>query len=232
MQKYIIDFIKNKMDIDYNNNKDEHVGDGDNNMDDTEKLELNEKSTNHNNNNNNRLYDRHIRECQKRKENGNEEYRTNNYGRASFEYKIGLSYIQEYEKNIFKGDHGDNDNGNDKGDINETTDQNNNNSILNMVVQKNKIKDRLLNQEQKEQILELFQSLYLNLSQVALKRKQYAKAIEYSSHVIHLNPFHPKALYRRSVAYLNRGNIEASKKDFQILFNHYPNLEFDDDKEI
>lgn len=63
-------------------------------------------------------YHRHIIECQKRKEKGNEEYRNGNYERASFEYKIGLSYIREYEKDILEKD-GDNDCGNNKENMDE-----------------------------------------------------------------------------------------------------------------
>ena len=216
------------MDIDCNNNnKDEHVFDDvHDNINDNKKLELSEELTT-----SNKLYDRHIMECQKRKENGNEEYRNNNYGRASFEYKIGLSYIQEYEKNILEKDN-HNDHANNKEDINETTNQNNNSSNNNPIfdmVQKNKRMEPL-NENEKELVKDLLLSLYLNLTQVALKRKQYSKAIEYASHVIiYIDPFHPKALYRRSLAYLNRGDIDASINDLQTLSNHCPD---NSDKEI
>jgi regulator of sirC expression with transglutaminase-like and TPR domain len=87
------------------------------------------------------------------------------------------------------------------------------------MVQKNKRMEPL-NQEEKEKVQDLLQSLYLNLAQVALKKKQYSKTVDYASHVIRLNPSHPKALYRRSLAHLNRGDVDSSRRDFQDLLKH------------
>lgn len=87
------------------------------------------------------------------------------------------------------------------------------------LVQRNQ-KTEPLSEGEKERIQNLLESLHLNLAQTAFKRKQYSKAIEHASHVLHHNPSHSKALYRRSVAYLNHGDIGASRKDFQTLLNH------------
>lgn len=187
--------------------------------------------------NHKKLYDQHILECQKRKDKGNREYESGNYGRASFEYKIALSYIQPYEKdllrqqynNLNKSEKSDKNqewidcNNKEKEEYNDHSLKNNNpdNSILDMIQKKNggnHVNVESFNEEEKEIVKILFVSLYLNLAQIGLKKKQYTKTVEYASQVIiQWDSFNTKALYRRAIAHLNRGDVDASKKDLQSL---------------
>jgi hypothetical protein len=89
------------MDIDYCNHIEENVCD-----DHADHKELNEPTMTKTMG----LHHQYILECQKRKEKGNEEFQNGNYGKASFEYKIGLSYIQEYEKILLSAKYDDNKN--------------------------------------------------------------------------------------------------------------------------
>jgi len=108
-----------------------------------------------------------------------------------------------------------------------------NSIIVNMIQQSVDNKNGKAINLKKEKVKELFRSLYLNLAQVALKRKRYFKAIEYASsvetnHVCFHHHHHFKALYRRSIAHLNRGDVGAFKTDLKALIQSINNNNDDD----
>ncbi|KAF3449037.1 hypothetical protein FNV43_RR09761 [Rhamnella rubrinervis] len=59
--------------------------------------------------------------------------------------------------------------------------------------------------------------LYLNVAACYLKMGECRKSIETCNKVIEANPAHIKALYRRGMAYMQAGDFEEAKNDFNMM---------------
>ncbi|CAN1849949.1 Peptidyl-prolyl cis-trans isomerase PASTICCINO1 [Linum perenne] len=59
--------------------------------------------------------------------------------------------------------------------------------------------------------------LHLNVAACYLKMGEWRKSIETCNKVIDASPGHAKALYRRGMAYMEAGEFEEAKKDFEMM---------------
>jgi len=127
------------------------------------------------------------------KEAGNERLKIGDTKQACFSYKLGLTYLKDFEL-------GAPDEGGDNAGI--------------MRFANRSVGEAKPTEAEQQEARDLYLSLALNLAQANLKREKWDDVIRFATDALRLDPDNPKALYRRGKAYFGKGDLDNAQGDW------------------